>query len=195
MCWKSASVLNIHQLLTNLRSQCTSEVPSSLLCLKQNIANLELLICPRAPALSHPAAVLLLHWMSNLLVPFSSQLFLSLSIQPIKILPALSAWQLFLSLHTAELSSKLSVILHLGYCNIISLASAAVVWLGLYLFRILPLKSFVALHLTGNQPTFDSICVISDISCMSICIAYFFSSSETLFKMLDFSCLQKFDCD
>lgn len=128
---------------------------------------LGLLHCPL------PAAVLLPHWMSNLLVPFSSQLFLSLSIQPIKILLTLSAWQLFLSLHTAELSSKLSVILHLGYCNIISLASAAVVWPGLYLFRILPQKNFVALHFTGNQPTSDSIYVISGISCMNYCLLIF----------------------
>ena len=49
-----------------------------------------------------------------------------------------------------------------------SLALETVIWPVLYLFRILPLKGFVASHLTGHQPTFDSfICVISDISCMS----------------------------
>jgi len=65
----------------------------------------------------------------------------------------------------AELSSW---ILHLGCCNIISLALATVIWPVLCISRILPLKGFVALHLTGNQPAFDSfICVISVISCMS----------------------------
>lgn len=145
-----------------------------------------------------PAAVLLSHWMSNLCVPFSSQYFLSLSMQPIKILLILSAWQLFLSLHTAELSSKLSMILHLGYCNIISLASAAVVWPGLYLFRILPLKSSVASHLTGNQPTFDSICVISDINCIfwtwtSVLLTHF-PLLKPFWRCWVFSCLQKLHC-
>lgn len=107
-------------------------------------------------------------WMSNLGVPFGSQFFLSLSIEPIKILLILSAWQLFLSVHTAELSSKLSRLLHLGYCNIISLALATVIWPVLYLFRILLLKGFVVSHLTRNQPRFDSfICAISGISYMS----------------------------
>lgn len=192
-------MLNIHQLFTSLRSQCTSDTPHLCFALNKTLLTWN---SSSAQGLLHrplPAAVLLSHWMSNLGVPCSSQFFLSLSIQPIKILLILSAWQLFLSLHTAELSSKLSVILHLGYCNIISLASAAVVWPGLYLFGILPLKSFVASHLTGNQPTFDSICVISDISCMSwtwtSVLLTHFSLLKPFFKFWVFSCLRKLDCD
>lgn len=105
--------------------------------------------------------------MSNLGVPFSSQFFLWPPIQPSKILLILSVQQLFLSVHTAELSSKLSLSLHLCYCNIISLAFATVIWPILHPFRMLLPKGFVASHLIGNQPTFASICVISDISCMS----------------------------
>lgn len=65
-CWKSASVPNTHQLVTNLWSQCTSDVPSSLLCLNKTLLTWNsssaqgLLHCPL------PAAVLLPHWMSNL---------------------------------------------------------------------------------------------------------------------------------
>lgn len=100
-----------------------------------------------------------------------------------------------LSAQTAKLSSKQSWFLHLGYCNFISLVLATVTWPVLYLFSILLLRGIVALHFKGNQPVFDSfISVISDISCVSwtwyICNTNSFSSSETLSKMLFYSCLQ-----
>lgn len=123
--------------------------------------------------------------MSNLGVPCSSQFFLSL-LHPAHQNPAnsvcMTAFPVFPHCY---LSSKLSVILHLGYCSIISLASAAVVWPALYLFGILPLKSFVASHLTGNQPTFElRLCHLRHM--LHEHLYYLFSSSETLFKMLGF---------